>query len=98
MTTFRVRLRTAEEPTKPRQTSDLERLRDPDVICNRRLEMAPLIGLRDDDMDIDTMITTYNTAMTGETSEKLGKECLRKQPWITNDVLDVYDERKEEAI
>ena len=25
-----------------------------------------LIGLRDDDMDIDTMITTYNIAMTVE--------------------------------
>ena len=25
---------------------------------------APLIGLRDDDMDIDTMIITYNTALT----------------------------------
>ena len=95
MTTFRVRLRTAEEPSQPRQTFDLEKLRNPDVICNRRIEMAPLIGLRDDGMDIDTMITTYNTAMTGEASEKLGIECLRKQPWITNDVLDVYDERKD---
>ena len=30
-----------------------------------------LIGLSDEDMDIDTMITTYNTAVTAAASEIL---------------------------
>ena len=33
---------------------------------------APLIGLSDEDMDMDTMITTYNTAVTDAASEILG--------------------------
>ena len=41
-----------------------------------------LISLRDDDMDIDTMITTYNTALTDTASEILGKRGPKK-PWIT---------------
>ena len=43
-------------------------------------KFAPLIGLRDHDMDIDTMITTFNTALTDAASEILGKE----QRWEKN--------------
>ena len=57
-------------------------------------KFAPLIGLRDEDMDIDTMIITYNTPMTGAASEILGKEGRRKKPWVTRDVLDLCDERR----
>ena len=43
---------------------------------------------------MDTMITTYNTEVTDAAKEILGKECRRKKPWITKDVLDLCDERK----
>ena len=45
-------------------------------------------------MDIDTMITTYNTAVTDAASEILAKERRRKKPWVTKDVLDLCDERR----
>ena len=57
-------------------------------------KFAPLIGLSDEDMDMDTMITTYNTAVTDAASEILGKECRRKRLWVTKDVLDLCDERR----
>ena len=57
-------------------------------------KFAPLIGLRYEDMDINTMITTYNTAVTDAASEFLGKDRRRKQPWVTRDVLDLCDERR----
>ena len=41
-------------------------------------KFEPLIGLGDENMDIDTMITTYNTAVTDAASEILGKERHRK--------------------
>ena len=44
---------------------------------------------------MDTMITTYNTAVTDAVSEILGKERRRKKPWITKDVLDLCDERRD---
>ena len=57
-------------------------------------KFAPLIGLKDDDIETDTMITTYNTAMADTTSVMVGKERRRKQPWITEDVLDLFDDRR----
>ena len=46
-------------------------------------------------MDINTMITTYNTAVTDAASEILGNECPRKKPWVTRDVLDLCDESRD---
>ena len=57
-------------------------------------KFSPLVGLSDENMDMDTMITTYNTAVTDTASEILGKECSRNKPWVTNDVLDLCDERR----
>ena len=42
-------------------------------------KFAPLIGLRDEDMGINTMITTCNTAVTDAASGILGKERHRKK-------------------
>ena len=58
-------------------------------------KFAPLIGLSDEDMDMDTTITTYNTAVTDAASEILGKERRRKKPWVTKDVLDLCGERRD---
>ena len=74
-------------------------LRDPDVACTFHAtvggKFTPLISLRDDDMDKDTMIITYNTALTDAASEVLGKERHRKKPWIIKDVLDLCDDRRD---
>ena len=58
-------------------------------------KFAPLIGLSDEDMAMDTMITTCNTAVTDAASEILCKERCRKKPWVTKDVLDLCDERRD---
>ena len=98
MMTFRIRLKKARKPNEPRLRFDLEKLRDPDVACTFQAtigeKFAPLIGLRDEDMDINTMITTYNTAVTDAASEIFGKEGRRKKPWVTRDVLDLCDDRR----
>ena len=58
-------------------------------------KFAPLIGLRDEDRDINTMITTYNTAVTDAASEILGNERRRKTLWVTKDVLNFCDDRRD---
>ena len=82
MMTSRVRLKKARKQNQSRQRFDLEKLRDSDVACTFQATIArkftPLIGLRDEDMDINTMITTYNTAVTDAASEIHGKERRRK--------------------
>ena len=99
MMTFRIRLKKARKPNQPRLRSDLQKLRDPEVACTFQAtiggKFAPLIGLSDEDMDIDTMITTYNTAVTDAASEILGKERCMKKPWVIKDFLDLCDERRD---
>ena len=46
-------------------------------------KFVPIIGLGDDNMNIDTMIIIYTTAVTDTASEIPGKESRRKKPWVT---------------
>ena len=84
MMTFRVRLKKARKPNQPRVMFDLRKLKDPDVACTFPAmidgKFTPLVRLRDEDMDINSMITTYNTAVTDAAREILGKERRRKSP------------------
>ena len=41
------------------------------------------------------MITTFNTAVTETASEILGKHRQKKKPWITSEILDLCDKRRE---
>ena len=81
MMAFRVRLKKTIKPTQSRLRFDLKELRNADLAgtfqAKMRGKFEPLINLRDD--DIDSTITTYNTAMTDTTSEILAKECPRKK-------------------
>ncbi|WP_419619915.1 hypothetical protein, partial [Thiolapillus sp.] len=44
---------------------------------------APLTIMCNEDTDINSMITTFNTAVTETASEILGKHRQKKKPWIT---------------
>ena len=56
-------------------------------------KFAPLTIMSNEDTDIDSMITTVNTAMTETFSAILGKHRQKKKPWITAEILDLCDER-----
>ena len=57
---------------------------------------APLTIMSNDDTDIDSMITTFNTAVTETASANiLGKHRQKKKPWIIAEILDQCDKRRE---
>ena len=56
---------------------------------------APLTIMSNEDTDIDSLITTFNTAVTETAREILGKHRQKKKPWITAEILDLCDERRE---
>ena len=58
-------------------------------------KFAPLTIMSNDDADIDSVITTFNTAVTETASELLGIHRLNKKPWVTAEILDLCDRRKE---
>ena len=65
MMTFRVHLKKVRKPNQPRLRFDLDKFRDPDVACTSQAticgKFTPLIGLRVENMDINTMTTTYSS-------------------------------------
>ena len=58
-------------------------------------KLAPLTIMNNEDTDIYSMITTLNTAVTETASETLGKHHQKKKPWMTADILDMCDKRRE---
>ena len=56
---------------------------------------APLTTMSSKDTDVDSMITTFNTAVTEIASEIPGKHRQKKKTWITAEILDLCDIRRE---
>ena len=57
---------------------------------------APLTIMSNEDTDIDSMLTTFNTAVTETANEILGKHHQKKKkPWMTAEILDLCDKRRE---
>ena len=99
MMTFRLRLKRIIKPTNTRIKYDLEKPKDPTVanafqakICGK---FTPLILLENENNDIDTMITAMNIAVTETANEILGKHRRIKKSWVTSDILDLCDKRRE---
>ena len=72
--------------SKPKHTRlkiDLEKLKDLNVLEAFQAmiggKFAPLTIMSNDDTDIDSMITTFNTAVTERASEILGKHCQKQK-------------------
>ena len=83
MMTFYFRLKRIRQPKHTRLKFDLEKLKDPNVLETFRAmiggKFAPLIIMSNEDTDIDSMITTFNTAVTETASEILGRHRQKKK-------------------
>ena len=99
MMTFHLRLKRISKPKHTRLKFDLEKLKDPNVLETFQAmiggKFAPLTIMNNEDTDIDSMITTFNTAVTETTSDILGKYRLKKNPRITAEILYLCDRRRE---
>ena len=58
-------------------------------------KFAALTILDADGIDMEMFIDTFNTAVTNTASEILGKHRPVKKPWVTADLLDLCDKRRE---
>ena len=99
MVTFYLRLKRISKPRHTRLKFDLEKLKDPNVLETFQAmidgKFAPFNIMNNEDTDMDSMVTTFNTAVTETASEILGKHRQKKKPWITAEILDLSDKRRE---
>ena len=56
---------------------------------------SSLTIMNNEDTDMDSVITTFNTAVTETASEILGKHRQKKKPWVTAEIFDLCDKRRE---
>ena len=56
---------------------------------------APLATLVDEDADLDSMVIHFNEAVTDTAAELLGKQRRKRKPWITPEILDLCDQRRD---
>ena len=57
-------------------------------------KFAPLAIMNKEDGDVDSMVITFNMALTETASECIGKH-RQKKPWVSADILDLCDKRRE---
>ena len=55
---------------------------------------APLATLVDEDADLDSMVTHFNKAVIDTAAELLGKQRRKRKPWVTPEILDLCDQRR----
>ena len=99
MMTFCNHLKKISKPKHTRLKFDLEKLKDPNVLESFQAmiggRFAPLTIMSNEDTDIESMITTFNTAVTETASKILDKHRQKKKPWITAEIFDLCDKRRE---
>ena len=61
----------------------------------RQIPLSPLTIMNNQDTDLDSMITTINTAVTETACEILGKHHQKKKPWVTAEILNLCEKRRE---
>ena len=98
MMTFRLRLKRIIKPSNTRIEYGLEKLKYPTVAKAFQAKIggtfAPLILLENENNGIATIITAMNTAVTETANEIVGKQYRIKKPWVTPDILDLRDKKK----
>ena len=81
------------KPKHTRLKFDREKLKDPNVLETFQAiiggKFAPLTIMNNEDIDLVSLITTFNTAVTETAIEIFGKHRQKKKPWITAEILDL---------
>ena len=104
MMTFKLRLQRVKNQGSIRIRFSLEKLKDPNIAKIFRAtiggKFAPLLALENQDIDIDALINSFNSAVTETANNILGKHRPAK-PWVTDNILKLCDktertETKEE--
>ena len=90
---FWLRLKKIKMQGPTRIKFDLEKLKDPQVADVFQAliggKFAPLTLLDADDTEMDTLVNTFNKAMTETAREILGKRRAVKRSWVTTDILNL---------
>ena len=101
MMTFHLSMKRISKPKHTRLKFDLEKVKDPSELETFQAmigrKFAPLTTINNEGTDLDSMMTTFNTAVIETANEILGKhrQKKRKKNWVTREILDRCDKVRE---
>ena len=94
---FRIRLKKTKKPKTTRMKFNLDRLKDPTILETFQAtiggKFAALLTTLDEDVEETT--GKFNAVMTETASDILGKHRKKKQPWVTDEMLELCDKRRD---
>ena len=95
---FKVRLKMIKKPKNTQVKFNLDRLRDPNITeCFKSTvggKFAPLLTL-EEDPSVKTLTAQFNIVIIESANEALGKIRRKTQRWVTDEIMDLCDERRE---
>lgn len=95
LTSLKLKLKLKRDSKSPRIRFNLEKLKDPEVEAVFQAQVGGrFAALATLDCDIDTLAGNIKEVLLSTAKEVLGKRRKRKQPWVTEDILDLCDERR----
>jgi len=78
---------------------NLEKLKDPAIMEIFKADIggkfAPLLVLKNEDIEIESFTDSFTKIITSSTTEALGKHRPKKKPWVTGEILELCDKRRE---
>lgn len=93
---FKVRLKKITQTKNTRLKFNLEKLKDSTILESFQAtiggKFAAFLTLEE---DTEVLTTKFNTVMTETAGEILGKHRYKTRPWVTDEILDMCDSRKE---
>ena len=95
---MKTKLSKRKKQKNPRIKFNLEKLNDKSIAEEFQAKIggkfAPLLLLE----NVDELTEGFNAAIAEVAQEVLGKQRNKKQPWISNEALDLCDKRREKKV
>ena len=96
MTTIKLKFKIGRPPKSPRIRFDLDKLKDPDVAEVFQATVGgKFAALNLIDNDVDSLASEVNDVLLAAAKEVLGKKRKKIKPWVTDEILDLCDKRRE---
>ena len=97
--TFHPRMKRISRPKDARLKFDHEKLTYPNVLETFQAMIGgrfePLTNMSHKYADMYLKVTIFNRTVTEAASEIVGKPRQKKNPWVTAEILDLCDRRRE---
>ena len=100
MMNFQLHLKNIDKPKHTRLKFDLDKLKDPNIAEAFKASIggkfaALAVVDTEDQSNINSTVENFNKAVNEAAKETLGKHRPTKKPWVTPEILDLCDKRRE---